>query len=191
MPANYWIPIIPPRCQRKTCESQMHKQTSNFLVEGILKRGLRGSTIETATIPRCLPSPSWGSRVELISHNISKKTLFASLTHTQQALIDCQEFWAFNTAKRQAVPWWLWVLGAGGEWGGRGILHHIVHIFAEPIPCHKLRMQRYLNKQICTQIYFFKNPKKEVKTFTAAWKKEDVLVSSLNTKKKCETYTKK
>lgn len=165
----------------------MHKQTSNFLVEGILKRGLRGSTIETATIPRCLPSPSWGSRVELISHNISKKTLLASLTHTQQALIDCQEFWAFNAAKRQAVPWWLWVLGAGGG----GILHHIVHIFAEPIPCHELRMQRYWNKQICTQIYiFFKNPRKKVETFTAAWKEEDALVSSLNTKK-CKTYTKK
>lgn len=28
------------------------------------------------------PSPSWGSWVELISHNISKQTLLASLTHT-------------------------------------------------------------------------------------------------------------
>lgn len=84
------------------------------------------------------PSQSWGSWVELISHNISKQTLFASLTHTTASN------WLPGVLRLKCsieASCTLMIMRFGDK------LHYILHILAEPIQCHELGMQHCSNKQ--------------------------------------------
>lgn len=85
-------PVIDKIC-KETTEFQSSQRASisrrypsldwrNFFFFFLVKKRLYRHPSKNRNNASVSPSPSWGSKVELISHNISKQTLLASLTHT-------------------------------------------------------------------------------------------------------------